>query len=637
MLQWINDRMKVIGWFFLMPLSLVFAVWGVHGIVDFTANMDRGLKVNGQEVNLEQLRRTYQQRLADGSHSYPEGMPDTVKKALQQDIVDQYVATALTEQKVNDLHYSVSDADVIASIKAYPGFQVGGEFNKDAYYALLKASGYSPEKFESEQRQLLKIKELEGSLFVSSFATAKEAQWLAGLLGETREVAYATIPVARFLAAQKPDAAALKAYYDAHHDDYMTPDSVHLSYVELTVPDVAAEVAVDEAGLKAFYDSVKERFAEPEKRHVRHIFIPKGTDEAAAQKLANEVAGKAAAANADFAALAKQYSQDSDTAGKGGDLGTQEKAFLPNGLGDTVFSMAPGTVSPAVKTPIGFEIVRLDAVVPGKQKSFEQVKAEIEPEYRRTEAERRFGERQEKLEQLAFENSGSLEPLAKALHLTIHDVPDFHKGLDGNDLSVNAKVVAAVWSADVLGGANSKAIEVSIGRVVVVRAADHKAPVLEPLGTVSARVDAALKKELAAKAATEAGNDLARKLLAGEGWEGGLKALGGAAKGKSPDGVTFVAARAIARNDKEAPREVVSGAFVLPTPAPGHVSVGTQTELGGDVVVYAVSAVKPGEFKPGDQEAYRSLTRSYSGGELDAYLAAMRAKAKVSVGATLFD
>jgi peptidyl-prolyl cis-trans isomerase D len=588
-------------------------------------------------VNQEQLRRTYQQRLADSARMYPEGMPDTVKKALQQDVIDQYVATALTEQKVNDLHYSVSDAEVVTSIKAYPGFQVGGEFNKDAYYAMLKASGYSPEKFEAEQRQLLKIKELEGSLFVSSFATAKEVQWLTGLLGETREVAYATIPAAKFLAAQKPDAAAIKAYYDAHHDDYMTPDSVHLSYVELSVPDVAAEVAVDEAGLKAFYDTVKERFAEPEKRHVRHIYLPKGTDEAAAQKLADDVAKKAAAPGADFAALAKQYSQDTDTSGKGGDLGTQEKAFLPAGVGDAVFKMAPGTVSAALKTAIGYEIVRVDEVIPGKQKSFEQVKSEIEPEYRRTEAERRFGERQEKLEQLAFENSGSLEPLAKALHLKIHDVADFHKGMEGNDLAASPKVVTALWSADVLGGANSKALEVATGRVVVVRASDHKVPTLEPLNTVTARVEAALKKEMAAKAATDAANEIARKLMAGESWDSVLKPLGGAAKGKSTDGVQYTAAKSIERTDKEVPHDVVTGAFVLPAPAAGHVTVGEKTVLGGDVVVYAVSAVKPGEFKPGDVESYRNLTRSYSGSELEAYISGMRAKAKVSVGSTLFD
>ncbi len=641
MLQWINDRMKVIGWFFLMPLSLVFAVWGVHGIVDFNANQDRGLKVNGQEANLEQIRSTYQQRLAEAARAYPDGMPDEVKKKLQQALVDDFVSTTLIDQKVADLHYSASDAEVIASIKSYQGFQVGGEFNKDAYYALLKARGYSPEKFEAEQRMLLKSKALEGSLFISSFATLKEAQWLTGLIGETREVAYATLPAAKFMAAQKPDTAAIKAYYDAHSADYMTPDSVHLSYVELSVPDVAAEVAVDEAGLKAYYESIKERFSESEKRHARHIFLSKGSDEAATQKKANEIAKLAAAANADFAALAKQYSQDTDTAAKGGDLGTQEKAFLPAGVGDAVFKMAPGTISGVVKSPFGYHIVKLDEVVPGKQKSFEQVRAELEPEYRRTEAERRFGERQEKIEQLAFESAGSLEPLAKALKLKIKEVPDFHKGLEGNELAANAKVVTAVWSADVLGGANSKAIEIAAGHVVVVRVSDHKVPTLEPLNVVQTRVEASLKRQMAAKAATDAANDIARRLLAGESWDSALKAVGGstaAIKGKaSADAVQFTAAKSIARGETETPREIVSGAFALPAPVTGHVSVGQKPTLTGDVVVYAVSAVKPGEYKPGDVNAYRKLSQSYSAGELDAYVAAMRAKAKISIGSTLFD
>ena len=47
--------------------------------------------------------------------------------------------------------------------------------------------------------------------------------------------------------------------------------------------------------------------------------------------------------------------------------------------------------------------------------------------------------------------------------------------------------------------------------------------------------------------------------------------------------------------------------------------------------------MKPGEFKPDDVAAYRKLAQTYSGGELEAYVQAMRAKAKISIGSTLFD
>jgi peptidyl-prolyl cis-trans isomerase D len=208
-------------------------------------------------------------------------------------------------------------------------------------------------------------------------------------------------------------------------------------------------------------------------------------------------------------------------------------------------------------------------------------------------------------------------------------------------LAANAKVVTAVWSSDVLGGANSKALELSPGHVVVLRVSDHKVPVLEPLAAVQARVESALKRDMATKAATDAANELAKRLLAGESWDSALKAVGGstaAVKGKAAsDAVQFTASKSIARSETETPREIVSGAFVLPAPAAGRVSVGQKPTLTGDVVVYAVSAVKPGEFKAEDVASYRKLAQTYSGGELEAYVQAMRAKAKISIGSTLFD
>ena len=100
MLQWINDRMKVIGWVFILPLGLVFAVWGVQGIVSFSAQQDRGLKVNGQQVNFEEMRQSYQQRTAQLSRAYPEEIPADVKKKVQDAIVEEFVSAALIDQKV---------------------------------------------------------------------------------------------------------------------------------------------------------------------------------------------------------------------------------------------------------------------------------------------------------------------------------------------------------------------------------------------------------------------------------------------------------------------------------------------------------------------------------------------------------
>ncbi len=509
MLQWINDRMKHIGWIIILPLGLVFSVWGVHGIVDFTTRQDKGLQGQrrGSRPRAPAPRLPGAGRAARRA-STPTRSRRTVKKTTQDHVVEEFVNTALLDQKVKELRYVVSDKDVVESIARYQGFQVGGQFNKDAYYALLRAQGYTPDRFEAEQRQTLRVRALETALFVSSFATPAEIARYAALKCETREVAFAVLPLAKFLAAAKPDEAAVAGLLRRPtRTSSRRRTRCTCSYVALRVADAARDVVVDDAALKAYYETVKERYIEPEQRHARHILI-QGND-AAAKKQADEVYALATKPGADFAALAKQYSKDAGSAGQGGDLGFAEKSFFVAPFADALFAMQPGEVKGPVKTQFGWHVIKLEAIQPGKAKGLDEVRGDLEREYRRAEAERRFGERQEKLEQLAFENNGSLEPVAKALGLKIEEVADFYKGLPGNELAANAKLLQAAFGADVLGGQNSRPIELSPGDVVVIRATDHRPPAEQPLEAVRARAVEGARRELAEREAKAAAGRVA--------------------------------------------------------------------------------------------------------------------------------
>lgn len=642
MLQWINDRMKVIGWVFILPLALVFAVWGVTGIVDFTSAQGRALTVNGEEVPSEMIRRTYQEQIAQLHRAFPEEIPAEIQQELRQNIVDRYVATELLDQKTEELRYVVSEGDVLRAMQEFEPFKVNGVYNRDAADAFLRANGMTPEQFEAQQRQDLRLRQLAGGLNVSSFATAKEVEMAARLRGEQRELAFAVVPASRYLATAKPDEAAVKSYYDAHASEFMTPETVTLNYVRLRLDDVAAEVPVDEAALRGYYDSVKERYVEPEKRRARHVLIQSGNDDAAAQKKAQEVAELAQKPGADFAALAKQYSQDAGSAAQGGDLGWAERSFFVGPFADALFAMKPGEISGPVKTQFGWHVIKLEEVQAGAQKTFEQVRAELEPEYRRAEAERIFGERQEKLDELAFENSGSLEPVARELNAKVQTIPGFTRGQGGGDLGANPAVAKAAFSPDVLGGQNSRAIEIAPGDVVVLRSSDHRVPQKQPLEAVRDKAYAGAQRELAAREAKAAAEKLAEQLKAGTDWASALKAIGpyvtpSAEKPAPTDAVRYVPAKFVGRSEPGVAPELLASAFRGPV-APGTPRVGTVEVGTGDVGVYTVTGAKPGEIAPGERVSEsQQLASSRAESDLSGYLRAMREKAEVHYNPAVFE
>ena len=76
-----------------------------------------------------------------------------------------------------------------------------------------------------------------------------------------------------------------------------------------------------------------------------------------ALKRANEVAAKAKAEGADFAALAKEYS-DGPTAERGGDLGNFDPGRMVKPFSDTASKLKIGEISEPVETQFGYHIIK---------------------------------------------------------------------------------------------------------------------------------------------------------------------------------------------------------------------------------------------------------------------------------------
>lgn len=112
--------------------------------------------------------------------------------------------------------------------------------------------------------------------------------------------------------------------------------------------------------------------------HTRHILIDtKKRSDVQAQAQANEILAKAKAPGADFAAMARQYSDDPGTKAQGGDDGwiDQKTGYVPE-FKTAAFALKPGEVT-LVKSPqYGYFIIKLEATRSNLPKDFDKKKAD---------------------------------------------------------------------------------------------------------------------------------------------------------------------------------------------------------------------------------------------------------------------
>ena len=88
-------------------------------------------------------------------------------------------------------------------------------------------------------------------------------------------------------------------------------------------------------------------------------------------------------AGADFAEMAKQYSEDLATAASGGDMGVIQRDKVVPPIVNAAYSLEPGQVSDIILTPSGVEIIKVEAK---RSKSFEKVKSDLETQLRQAKA-----------------------------------------------------------------------------------------------------------------------------------------------------------------------------------------------------------------------------------------------------------
>lgn len=475
-----------------------------------------------------------------------------------------------------------------------------GKFSAERFDQVIRQLGYSRMQFRQMLAQEMLIGQLRAGLAGSGFVTDAQVLAFARLEKQTRD--FATLNVKADPAAVKLTDDEVKAYYDEHAKEFMTPDQVVIDYIEMKKSSFFDQVSVKDEDLQAAYQ--KEIANLSEQRRAAHILIEVNdkVTEAQAKAKIEDIQARLAKGEK-FEALAKEFSQDPGSANNGGDLGYAGPGVYDPAFETALYTLAKDQVSAPVRTDYGFHLIKLLGVEAPEVPTLASLKDKLTRELKAQQVEQRFVEATKQLEDSSFEASDLAQP-AQDLNLTVHTSKPFGRE-GGEGVTANRAVVTAAFSPEVLDeGANSTAIELDPETVIVLRAKEHLKPAQLPLESVNASIRSQLAKEHASAAAKTKADELIASLREGK-----------APADKAIDGQGWKVIEAATRAQEGVDPAVLQALFRMPKPAakdqPTYSSV---TLADGSLVIVRLNSVNEAAAPTDEEKAqYRRFLASRIG------------------------
>jgi peptidyl-prolyl cis-trans isomerase D len=516
MLQNIRDNSQ--GWIAKTIIGIIvalLALTGVDAIFTSTSNSQNAAVVNGEKITTVELNQAVEmqrrQLLQQLGRDFDASLLD--EKLLRESALNGLIERAVLLQGAKDAKFAFSQQALDQLILQTPEFLVDGKFSAERFDQVIRQLGYNRLQFRQMLEQEMLIGQLRAGLANSGFVTDEQVQAFASLEKQTRD--FATLTLQADLDAVVLSDDDIKAYYEAQASEFMTPEQVVLEYVELNKAAFFDQVEVSAEALQTAYENEIANLAE--QRRAAHILLEVNdtlNDEQAQAKLVE--VQKRLEQGEDFATLAKELSDDSGSAGEGGDLGFAGPGVYDPAFEEALYALDKNAVSAPVRSEFGWHLIKLLDVQAPEVPSFASLEEKLQRDLKARQVEQRFVEVAKELEDSAFEASDLAQP-AQELGLEVKLTEAFGRQGGSEGLSANRQVIQAAFSDEVLeDGSNSSVIELDPDTVVVVRVKEHSKPEQLPLEQVQDSIRDQLTKVRASEAVKAKGEALLTALRSGQ-------------------------------------------------------------------------------------------------------------------------
>lgn len=628
----VRNNAKLLQFILLLLIFPAFAFFGVSGYQRFMSNEGIVASVDGEPITRADFDRVLQ-RQVESMRQMMGGNVDAKlidSPAMRRELLDQMINERVMTRLASERHIRVSDEQLREQLMQMAQLRgTDGKFDMARYRQLLAANGLNEVVFEAQMRRDMSAQVVPEAVSQTVFVPKSVLEQVGKIMEQVREVAEAKYGAEAFAAQVKPTDEQLKAYYEANSARYQNPESAKVELIELDTDALAAKIAVNADDVKTYYDSNQKKYLDPEQRRARHVLIKADKEmtaenRAKARTKADQLAGELAKPGADFAAIAKAESQDPGSAEQGGDLGFFSAGDMVKPFSDAVFGAKIGDVTGVVESDFGFHVIKLEEIKPARQRSFEEVRADIEDEQKKTQAAAKYAEAAETLSNKVEDSSDSLQAAADALQLKIRVVEGMNRrGLPSeapNAVVNNEKLLAALFSeASIKTKRNTAAIEVAPRHMVAARLIDYKPAQAKPFDEVKNDVSRDYTAQESVKLAIAAG-------------QARLKALQAGNADAPADAPSFGAPIKVSRaSSSSLPSPAIDPIFAAdPTKLPAY--VGSEVGVQG-YSVFRIDSVSDGsgteEAKKRTDGMRQGLARALGQQEVMALLEASKARMKI--------
>jgi peptidyl-prolyl cis-trans isomerase D len=611
--------------FMFVAIVVVFIFWGMGGIVG-GEKAEVAAHINKDPIDPAEYYRAYNSLVRVYENLYKDNFKPEVIKGLDLKgrAMDQLIHGSLLRQEAKRIGLSVSESELRDAIAAMPNFQQRGHFEREFYVQILRANNLTPGDFEDAERQELLVNKLQDLIVSGVHVSDAEVHDRYVYDNEKVNLRFIKLEAPEFLSQVNVADADVQAYYDKHQESFREPDRVRLEYVRYAPEQFADKVKLSDQDIEGYYGDHKSDYEKPEQVHARHILFkvaPDATPELKAEvrKHAEEVLAKVKAGE-DFAALAKQYSEDS-SAGDGGDLGFFSRGKMVKPFEDAAFALAPGATSDIIESPFGFHIIKVDGKQGAHTQMLDEVRADIVAALTKDKS-RDLARTQAEGDQAKAAGGETLANLAQADGLSVATPAPFARGETITGIGMVPDLTKAALAAN--SGDVGPVVETPTGYVVF-RVSEKLPSHVPPLAEIHEHVEQAARNEQAESLAKKKADELLPELQKSD-----IDAVAKANKLKVEETGPFTRPGTYVPNIGNAP-ELKKAAFELTADKPAAPAV--YTASGASVLAVFKERIPADEdqFKTQKADLLRQVLDRRRGQAMEEFTNYLKARATIDI------